>query len=84
MKIDIARDELYTIDEVIKRLKISRSKFMAEKKAGRVPKSIMLMGRELFPSTEVNRFLEQQYPEVFADSVADHAAKAIAAQNGNA
>ncbi|MEH6649960.1 MAG: hypothetical protein V7707_08060 [Motiliproteus sp.] len=77
MSIDIAHDELYTIDEVIKRLKISRTKFMMEKKAGRVPKSIIMMGRELFPSTEVNRFLIEQNPDVFGSEVAQAAATAI-------
>ena len=67
MSIDVSQDKLYTQQELYTLLRVSRSTFTREKTAGRVPKSIIIMGRTLYPSSEVNLFIKSMYPELWID-----------------
>jgi len=67
MSIDVANDEFYTQAELCARLRIGRTTFSNAKKAGNVPKSIKMMGKTLYPSSEVNKFIKEKHPDLWVD-----------------
>ncbi len=67
MSLDVAHDRFFTEEELYRFLKISRSSFSKAKKDGQIPKSITMMGRVLYPSSEINKFIKDQNPELWVE-----------------
>lgn len=71
MRMDIRSEELFTKEELCRKLKITRQTLYRYQKKGLAPQCIMVLGQERFSSKEINRWLKQNNPAVMTDDDID-------------
>ena len=68
LSLDTKIDLLLTNDEVAALFKVTPRTFRRDKKAGKAPVSIMVNGKELFPTSHINQYILEQNPHIMKNN----------------